>query len=109
MQIITCIKKHLYTIITAFIAAVGAGIFWSYHKGKIRSLESEKFIERAHREVAKIEEQIVSLEEEKQDNKRVIEALHELRRERQAETLNKLQDIHDMKDEEIERAFRDLF
>jgi hypothetical protein len=109
MKVIIWIKENIYSLIIALVGMLGAGFFWSYHRGRIRSLESEKFVERAHREVALIEEQINILEQRSDDNNHVIKALRQVREEKQAQTLSELQDIKGMTNEEIEQAFRALF
>ena len=109
MKALIWLKDNVTSIIVAFIAALGAGVFWSYHRGKIRSLESQKAIERAHREVAHIDGQIAELESRKEENRSRIESLQESRYLLQRQTLELETDVRKMSDEQIERAFRDLY
>lgn len=109
MKVLIWIKENVYSLIIAIVGMLGAGIFWSYHRGRIRSLESERFVERAHREVALIEGQINVLERRRDENKHVIEALRKVREEKQARTLSELRNIKGMTNEEIETAFKELF
>lgn len=109
MKILIWLKENVGSVIVAFIAALGAGIFWSYHKGRIRSFESQKAIERAHKEVAHIDGQIAELETRKEENRSQINRLQESRHLLQRQTLKIEQDVRKMTDEQIEQAFKDLY
>lgn len=108
-KVIAWLKDNVWAVVVALVAALGAGIFWAYHRGKIRSLEAQRAIEKAHREVARIDGQITELEVRKEENRVHIEELQAARKEVQRRTVELEEDVKGMSDEEVERAFQNLY
>lgn len=103
------IKANILFIVTAFIAALGSGIFWAYHNGKIRSLKTQNKIDKAYIEVAKLDTEIKILEEMKDENKKEIDELKDRRVEVIENIVSTSTEIGSMNDKEIESSFRDLY
>lgn len=103
------LKANVAAVVIALAAALGAGIFWAYHRGKVRSLKDQKAIEEAHRKVAALDAERIALEERREENAERIAALREERRAVQEELVGIENEVRDMDDDELERAFRDLY
>jgi hypothetical protein len=109
MKYIIWIKDNILAVLIAVIAMMGAGIFWSYHRGKIRSFEYGIEVQKAFGKIEKINVEIERLEVEKDTNSEMIDELRKRRIEIQREMVSIEQDIIDMSNEEIESAFRRLY
>lgn len=101
--------QNLWVVITALVAMLGAGIFWSYHRGKVGRLEDEKAIAEAKSRVAAFDAERDALEERREENAGRIAAIREERRSIQAELVGIETEVADMDDDELEAAFRDLY
>lgn len=109
MKFLGWLKRNVWAVVVALIAALGAGIFWAYHRGKVRSLEVQAAVEKAHARVAALDAEREALEERREENAARIEALEEEKRTIRAEAVALEEEVKGKTDEEIERAFRDLY
>lgn len=103
------LASNVWVVVVALVAMLGAGIFWGYHRGKIRSLEDEKAIAEAHAKVSALDAEREALEERRKENAERIVELRKERRMVQAELVAIEDDVAAMDDDELERAFRDLY
>lgn len=109
MKFLAWLKRNVWAVVVALVAALGAGIFCAYHRGKVRSLETQAAVERAHRRVAALNAEREALEERRTVNAERIERLEEEKKTIQAEAVALEEDVKGKTDEEIARAFRDLY
>ncbi len=100
---------NLWAVIVALVAILGAGIFWGYHRGKVRSLEDEKAIAHARERVAALDAEREVLEESREENADRINDIQEERRTVQEELLTVEHDVVNMDDDELEAAFDELY
>ena len=103
------IRKNAAALIVALVAAVGAGIFWSYHRGKVRSLKTQVAVEEAHKKVAALDARREVLAEHAAANQEAIQAVQKERREIQREAVALEIEVAGMADLEVLAAFRDLY
>jgi hypothetical protein len=103
------LKDNIWTVIVGIVGILGAGIFWSYHRGKIRSLKIQDEIEEAHKKVAVFDFERKLLDERKEENKKMIEIVEEKKKKIITNIVRIENDIGSMSDEEIEQSFRDMF
>lgn len=108
-KVLIWLRDHIWTVVVASVALLGAGIFWSYYRGQIRSLQTQQLIDKAHGEVARIDKDIAGIEERKVINASIIQQLEEEKNEIKKRTLSLERDISEMSNEEVERAFQNLY
>jgi hypothetical protein len=109
MKFFRWLKRNAWAVAVAFVTALGAGIFWAYHRGRVRSLEVQVAVEKAHARVAALDAERSSLEERREANAARIEALEEEKRAIRAEAVALEEDVEGKTDDEIERAFGALY
>lgn len=102
-------KKYVKPLAVALVAMLGAGIFWKYHRGKIRSLEDQAAIEKAHRKVAALDARREALAERAAENAEAITAIQSEREAVQREAVALESEVADMSPDELENAFRELY
>ncbi len=103
------LASNLWFVVTALVAMLGAGIFWGYHRGKIRKLEDEKAIAEARTKVAALDAEREAIGERREENAERIAEIHEERRLVQEELVSIEGDVAAMDEDELEAAFRDLY
>ena len=103
------IRKNVVGLLVGTIAILGAGIFWGYHKRKIRNLEDHVAIKEAHRKVAGLDARREVLAEQAEENREAIAEIQEERVELQRQAVAIDQEVAEMSDEEVEAAFRALY
>ena len=103
------IKRNVWAVVVALVAALGTGIFWAYHNGKVRSLQVQKAVEKAHSKVAALDAERLALDERKEENLERIKAIEHEKNSIKVELVSLDRDIGEMSDEDIEKAFRDLY
>ncbi len=103
------LASNVWVVVVALVAMLGAGVFWGYHRGKIRKLEDEKAIAEAHAKVAALDAEREALEERREENADRIAELRKERRILQEDIVSIQGDVAVMDDDELEAAFRDLF
>lgn len=103
------LKANVWALVTALVAMLGAGIFWQYHRGRIRSLEDQRVMDKARGEVAALDARRKVLAEQAVENAAAIAEIQETRVELQRQTVAIEQEVSGMSDSEVEAAFRDLY
>lgn len=103
------LAANVWVVVVALVAALGAGIFWGYHRGEVRKLEDEKAIEAARVKVAALDAERLALEERREENAERIAEIQEERRGVQAEIVGVEDEVEGMTDEDLEGAFRELY
>jgi uncharacterized protein HemX len=101
--------RNLWAVGAALVAALGAGLVWHYHRGKIRSLEDQAAVEKAHRQVAALDARRQALAERTDQHADEIAAIREERVEVQRAIVKLDHDVTAMTDEQVEAEFRRLF
>lgn len=103
------LKKWGLAIAGVLAAILGAGIVWDASKRRTARLADELAVEKARRKVAALDAQRAALDARDEAH---VEEIKRIETERQViarETVALDRDVAAMSDEEVERAFRDLF
>lgn len=109
MKAFAWIKRNIWTLVVSLVAALGAGIFWAYHRGTVRSLEVQAAVEKAYTRVAALDAEKDLLEERREENILRIESIEEEKRAIRMEAVALEEEVKGKTDEEIESAFRALY
>lgn len=109
MQIIIWLKENIWPIVIAIVAILGSGIFWSYHRGKIRSIEVQRTLDVAHSRVSALDAMQLELKKKWIENQREIDDLESKKKKIMESAVAIENDVKKMDEIEIERAFRELY
>lgn len=103
------LKSNAVALLVGLVAILGAGWLWGLHRGRVRRLQDEVAIEKAHRRVAALDARREALREQGEAAAAEIAKLEAERVEVQRQTVALSEEVSEMSDEEVERAFRDLY
>ncbi len=109
MKFLNWLKRNVWAVVVGLVAALGAGLFWAYHNGKVRSLEVQGAVEKAHARVAALDAEREALEEAKDENRERIEAIRVESQAIKIEMVANAGAVGKMSNAEIEQAFQDLY
>lgn len=102
-------KKWAWAFALGLTAILGAGIAWDASRRRTARLADELAVEKARRKVAALDARRAALDEADEGAKAEIATIREERAAIAREIVALDNDVAAMSDEEVERAFRDLY
>lgn len=101
--------QNLWALAGFVIAALGAGVLWNLHRGRVRRLEDEVAIKDAVRKVTALDSRRQALAERADENRVEIEAVQAERVEIVRSAVAVERRVEGMSDDDLEAEFRRLY